>query len=393
MSVIFGDGARDTERIRLTIPDNVAVCDSIHSLVAYLAENEDEDLVVVGPDVLLSVATDLSEKYRLERPSLGVILLRRRIELQTMTEALRAGIREVVASDDAEALLSAFQRSQSIARQLRQTERRPGDAGVGKLILVFSAKGGSGKTTLATNAAEAFASLDIGNVCLVDFNLTFGDVAIALQIDPTKTISDALGMQGGLDKQGVASLVIPYKERFDVLLAPTQPADAEFISAALVGEVLNLLRDMYSFVIIDSPPVFNDVVLKCFDLADSYLLLSTLDMLSLKNLKVAADTLDALGYPRTRWNIVLNRCDSKVGLTNDDFEYALGVPIKVKLPSSKDVPASLNKGVTLVADMPKHPFSRAVLEYAQMEADLAAEVAEHTPKPKAHLFRRLGGGT
>jgi Flp pilus assembly CpaE family ATPase len=371
MPVIFGDGTRDTERIRLTIPDN---------------------LVVVDPDVLLTVATDVAEKYRLERPSLGVILLRRRIDMQTMAEALRSGIREVVGADDAEALLAAYQRSQTVSRQIRHSERRPGEAGMGKLILVFSAKGGCGKTTLATNLAEALASLNMGDVCLVDFNLTFGDVAIALQIEPTKTVSDALGMQGGLDKQGVASMVIHYKDRFDVLLAPTQPADAEFISPGLAGEILTLMRDMYTFVVIDSPPMFTEVVLKCFDLADSYVLLSTLDMLSLKNLKVAADTLDALGYPRTRWNVVLNRCDSKVGLTNDDFERALGVPIMTKLPSSKDVPASLNKGSTLVSEMPKHPFSRAVLDFAQIEAESSVDTSAHGHKPKGRVLRRLGGG-
>jgi pilus assembly protein CpaE len=394
MSVVYGDAARETERIRLTMTEDVTVFDSLSAMVTFLDDHVDEDMVVVGPDAPLSVATEIAEKYRMERPTLGVILLRRRIEMQTMAEALRSGIREVVNAEDAEALLEACKRSSTVSRQLRHAERRVSDGGNGRVILVFSAKGGCGKTTLSTNLAEALASLNAGKVCLVDFNLTFGDVAIALQIDPTKTISDALGMQGGLDRQGVASMVIPYKENFDVVLAPTQPADAEFISAALAAEILGILTEMYQFVVIDSPPMFSDVVLKCFDVADSYVLLSTLDMLSLKNFKVTIDTLDALGYPRSRWNIVLNRCDSRVGLSADEVERAIGMPIATKLPSSKDVPASLNAGITLVSQSPSHPFSKAVLGLAALQAaDSMAEQGTPRANRKRGLFGRKAGAS
>jgi pilus assembly protein CpaE len=271
---------------------------------------------------------------------------------------------------------------------MRQNDARSAETKAGKTILVYSAKGGCGKTTLSTNLAAALAELDVGRVCLVDFNLEFGDVAIALQVDPVRTISDALGMQGGLDKHGVASLVITYADRLDVLLAPTQPADAEFITPTLVGEILELLKETYDFVVIDSPPAFNDVVLKCFDVADAYVLLTTLDMLALKNFKITLDTLDALGYPRSRWRVALNRCDSRVGLTPEDMEQIIGLPITTKLPSTKDVPASLNRGVTLATEDPKNPFSRAVIELAQSEAESATDGMSNGPVDKKPQGRR-----
>lgn len=391
MAVVFGDVARDTERFRLTLTDDVSVFDTVQSMVSYLDEHEVEDLVIIGPDAPMTVATDVAEKYRLDRPSLGVILLRRRVEMQTMAEALRAGIREVVGADDAEALLNACVRSKSVSRQLRHQEFKSLETGRGKVVLVFSAKGGCGKTTLSTNLAEALADLDSGRVCLVDFNLEFGDVAIALQVEPVRTISDALGMQGGLDQHGVNSMVISYKDRFDVLLAPTQPADAEFISAELTAEILGLLAETYDYVVIDSPPAFSDVILKCFDMADSYVLLTTLDMLALKNFKVTLDTLDALGYPRSRWSVVLNRCDSRVGLTPEDMERVIGVPITTKLPSTKDVPASLNKGVTLVGENPRHPFSKAVMGLAAFEANGAHAESNGHGKVRKHSIFHMGG--
>ncbi|MBU6245440.1 MAG: AAA family ATPase [Actinomycetales bacterium] len=365
MPVVLGDAARDGERLRLTLPDHVETVDTVQSLTAHLDDHRDEDLVIIGPDAPLIVATEIAEKFRLERPWLGVLLLRRRLEVQLLNDALRSGIREVVLADDAQALLDACIRSQAVSRQMRHADLRAAEAGEGKVILVFSAKGGCGKTTVATNLAATMARLDVGRVCLVDLNLEFGDVAIALQVDPVRTISDALGMQGGLDRRAIESMVIPYRDRLDLLLAPTQPADAEFISAGLVGEILTALEGMYDYVIIDAPPAINDVVLKCFDMADSYLLLTSLDMLSLKNVKLTLDTLDVLGYPRSRWEVVLNRFDAKVGLTARDVEQVIGMRITTRLPSSKDVPAALNSGVALSLESPRHPFSRAVRGLAE----------------------------
>lgn len=391
MAVVFGD-IRDRERFRVTLTDEVTVVNSAQSLATYLTEHPDEDQLIVDAETPMSVATELADRYRVERPTLGVILLRNRIEVQTLSEALRAGVREVVAADDAEALLAAYRRSHAVSRQLRHAERRSDDGARGKIILVFSGKGGTGKTTLATNLAQAMADLNVGKVCLADYALEFGDVAIAMQVDPVRTISDALGMQGGLDRHGVQSLVINARPNLDVLLAPKQPADAEFVTPELAAEVLGILAEMYEYVIVDSPPAFSNVMLRCFDMADSYVLLTTLDMLALKNFKVTLDTLDALGHPRSRWHVVLNRFDSRVGLSEEDMERTIGVPILTKLPSSKDVPASLNRGVTLVSTDPKHPFSRSVIELAHLEADLDHAAAPVDRQPTRRGLRGRFGG-
>ena len=308
-----------------------------------------------------------------------------------MTGALRAGIREVVLADDVEALVGASKRSMAVSEQLRNVEL--GDSGPrrGKIILVFSSKGGCGKTTVSTNLAAALASGGDGSsVCLVDFDLETGDVAIALQLDPTRTISDALGMQGGLDDRAMSSLVVPYKPHLDCLLAPTKPSDAEFVSAALAGEILQVAAEMYDYVVIDAPPAFTDVVLKCFDLADVYLLLTTLDMPALKNLKVTVDTLDNLGFPRSKWQVILNRGGSRVGLTAGDVERTIGVPISVEIPSSVEVPARLNEGITVVEASPRHAVTRAFLELADKLRKVPAATKATTKAAPARksMFRR-----
>ena len=387
MPVVFGSG-KDRERFRLTLSDDVTMVDSVQGLATHLDEHGEEDLVLIDADVPMQAAIDIAERYRVERPSLGVLLLRNRVELQTLSEALRAGIREVVASDDAEALLAASRRSHAVSRQFRSGDRDPEAPGRGKVIVVFSAKGGCGKTTLATNLAMALARGGSTRVCLADYDFEFGDVAISLQVDPARTLSDALGMQGGLDRHGVESIVLKARNGLDVLLAPTSPADAEYIDADLAGVELELLAESYDYVVVDTPPAFNDTVLRALDIADSYVLLTTLDMMALKNFKVTLDTLDALGYPRSRWQVVLNRFDSSVGLSPVDVERTLAVPIAAKLPSARDVPSSVNAGEPLVSLNPRHPYSRAVAKLAQSQAVSTSR----TPTSRSGLFglRRVG---
>lgn len=388
MPVVLGDTERDADRFRFTLADDVVVVETAQKLEQYLDNHPEEDLVVVGPDVSMAVATEVSETYRLRRPFLGVVLLRRRMEVSTMSEALRSGVREVVLADDVESLVGACKRSSAVSEQLRAVETGEVGGGKGKIILVFSSKGGCGKTTVSTNLAAALVAENDGStVCLVDFDLETGDVAIALQLDPTRTISDALGMQGGLDERALASLIVPYKSRLDCLLAPTKPADAEFVSAALAGELLSVLADMYDYVIVDSPPAFTDVILKCFDMADTYILLTTLDMPALKNLKVTLDTLDNLGFPRTKWQVVLNRGGSRVGLTAADIERTVGVPISIEIPSSVEVPARLNEGVTVVEASPKHLVAKAFMDLAQKQYRSAGS-AKPPPAAKRSLFKR-----
>jgi pilus assembly protein CpaE len=288
----------------------------------------------------------------------GVILLRRRLDVTVLAHALRAGVREVVSSDDLAGFTEACHRSRELSQRLGSlSEATPSHQA--RVVTVFAAKGGVGKTTMSTNAAAELATSG-AKVLLIDLDLAFGDVAITLGLLPERTTADLIAMTGHLDEHGLASVVTSHDSGLEVVCAPASPADAERIPGPLVTELIRTARRMYDFVLIDTPPAFTEHVLAAFDASDVSILMATLDIPAVKNLRLTLDTLDLLGHPSESQVIVLNRSDAKVGLTAGDVATALSRPIAVQVPSSSAVPAAINRGVPIVLDSPRHPVSAAV---------------------------------
>ncbi len=372
MTLLFEPDAPFAENIRFAIGGEVRVVDSVPLLNRSLEEDPGELLVVIGPDVDLTAALALTAELRVHRQHVGVVLLRRRVDVAVLSQALRAGVREVVNPEDLSALGDACRRSLDISRGVLGASSPHEQQVDGKIVTVFAAKGGCGKTTIATNLAVALANRGARRVCLIDLDLAFGDVAIAMQLVPSRTIIDALTMQGSIDEMGIRSLLTPHSPGLDTILAPLEPGEADKIPVGVVTELLRVCKTMFDYVVVDSPPAFTEHVLSAFDLSDSYVLLATLDIPALKNLRLTLDMLDLLGYPRESWQVVLNRSDSKVGLSVEDVERTLKVPIAIQIPSSRAVSASINQGVPLVQDQPNHPVSAAIRQLAEQRIQVAA---------------------
>ena len=352
------------ESIKAALGPDSGVLSSLDALRAHLDVNLFEDCVVLGPSVDQQDVFALAEEMRLKRPSLGVVMVRRRIDTAVLSDALRSGVREVVQERDLGGLATAVRRQREIAARLREQIETGSEAAErqqhGQVITVFSAKGGCGKTTLATNIATALAESGKGTVALVDLDLAFGDVAIALQLFPTHTIADAVPIGEDLDGPALASLLTTHRSGLQALVAPMEPSAADMITTPLVSRILDILREDFDYVVVDTPPALDDHVLAAFDHSNVVALLATLDIPALKNLKLTLETLDLIGYPRDRLKIVLNRSDSKVGLSLSEVEKTLRAPIVAQIPSSRDVPASTNRGVAIVSDDPKSPVSIAI---------------------------------
>lgn len=368
MTTVFAPTTRDAERYGFTMAADITPVVTVTELEDLLTRQPDEDLVIIHPDIDWKTVIDVVERYRVVRPVLGFVVLRRRMDVTSLTQALRSGIREMVDADDAAALVEACTRSREVSRSLMTpTDQSLRSTSKGKVITVFSPKGGTGKTMLATNLAMALAKRNM-RTCLVDLDLQFGDVAVALRLEPTRTTSDALGLREAIDEHALTSLLLPYRPNLSVLPGPTRPADAEFISADLVSTLLDGLRSMFDIVIIDTPPAFNDVVLRALDISDVHLLVTTPDLASLKSLRVALDTLNALGYPSGKRQIVLNRDEANIGLTQGDIRQILQMPVAVRIPADRDVIVALNHGATVIEESPRNPVSRSIAKLADQLA-------------------------
>jgi pilus assembly protein CpaE len=368
-----------------TAAGDAVVLESLEALRQHLENTPAEHTVVLGPSIEQRSALQLAAELRVERPQLGVVLVRRAIDTSVLALALRAGIREVVHLADLPGLGAAISRSQALSDALR--DRIAADVAEhegtvpgkrGRIVTVFSAKGGCGKTTLATNVAAALAENGRRKVCLVDLDLAFGDVAIALQLFPSHTIADAVPAGTTIDLDALRVLLTPHSPGLTTLVAPLEPGSADSISADLVTRILQVLRTDFDFVVVDTPPAFDDRVLAAFDLSDHVGLIATLDIPAIKNLKLTLETLDLLNFPRENWRVVLNRADSKVGLTIGEVESTLRCRILTQIPSSRDVPASVNRGVPIVLDEPKHAVSVAIRSFVDKHIINVTPVA-HAP--------------
>jgi pilus assembly protein CpaE len=341
------------------------VVDQLADLEAHLPRNPETLLVMLGATVDLEQALTFAAYQRVHRPLIGVLLLRTSLEPEVLARAMRAGVREVIEELDVEGIRNSAARSVDVSRALSATMRTGGDQSQrAKIITVFAGKGGCGKSVVATNLAAALSTDGSRRVLLVDLDLQFGDVAIMLQLPPARGIADAIGMAGRVDEAGLRSVLTAYRPGLDVLLAPASPAEGEHVSPELVTEVLDTARGMYDFVVVDTPPFVTDQLLAALDQSDWFVPIVTPDLPTLKSVRLTVEMLDLLEYPRERRLVVFNRADSQVGLTVEDVEEAVGATLSVHMPSSRDVPVSVNKGLPLTLDNPMHPVSLAMRKLA-----------------------------
>ena len=388
MAILWHNDPRAVERYGMAVGEPLHQVESSLMVSRLLQNDRSQRLILIGPDVDVDLACDLAEVTRVDRPDVGVILLRRRLDVTMFAQAVRAGVRDVVTADDLTAISDACRHSRDISMKLGGSSNQ-GDSREGRIVTIFSAKGGVGKTTFSTNLGAHLAATG-SRTLLVDLDLAFGDVAISLQLLPERTMSDVVAMSGHMDQQGLTSVVTTHSASgLDTVCAPAEPGEADRILGPTISELLRVAKRSYDFVIVDTPPAFNEHVLAAFDVSDQVILLATLDIPALKNLRLTLDTLDLLGSPSDSRVVVLNRSDAKVGLRPDDVVSSIKQKIAIMVPSSVDVPASVNRGVAIMLDEPKHPVSLALRSL--VDQYIRRPVQPPQPQTRAH-FRALSRG-
>jgi len=341
-------------------------------------------VVVLGPscsdgDVLSSVERSLSG-----RSDVGVVLVADELSTTILQLALRSGVKDVLTlQGDTLQIVEAIERignglksSSGIAPVGSLPVLTGSDDGpaMGRVTTVFSTKGGSGKSVIATNLAVVLAERSEGPVVLVDADLQFGDVAVMMKLAPTHTVVDAVSNIERLDASLLESLLATHEPSgLRVLPAPLEPAFADQIGAGEMVKIIEILRRFCAHVVIDTPAYFNDVVLGLVEVSDDVLLVAGMDIPNIKNVKIGLQTLRLLNTPMEKLRLILNRANSKVKLDIGGVERTLGVSAEALIPSDVIVPQSVNKGVPFVLSHSKSGVAKSIRALADLLVDVDAD--------------------
>lgn len=286
------------------------------------------------------------------------------------------GIVETGLAVGAADVLTLPQAKETLLFALHKAARANGTAHSGKILTVFSPKGGSGKTVVATNIAVAAARSGVETL-LVDLDLQFGDVALATGVSPRATIADLAGASGQMDVEKLTAFVSPGPTpALSVLAAPTRPEEAQSIGQTELKAILHVAREAFGAVVVDTGPLFDAAVLAAVDCSDHLLIVSNPEITSLKNVRIGLETLDRLGFPRERLSVVVNRVGAPGSVGRREIEQALDTEIGYELPDDAAVPSALNRAVPVVLADGDSRFARAV---SVLGRSLVGDVGEGEP--------------
>jgi pilus assembly protein CpaE len=405
-----------TDTIRVVVVDDIL--ETREHLAKLLSFETDIDVVGVAasgpeaieiasrltPDVVLmdinmpgmdGIAT--TEELGRTVPTAAVVMMSVQGEADYLRRSMLAGAREFLvkpfsADELCGAIRGVYSREREkigrmVVAQPQQTSAvtLPVEREAGRVITLFSPKGGVGRTTLAVNLAVAIAADQGRSVALMDASFQFGDVGVLLNLNPrNKSIVDVLG-EGGSEPEHVDSALISHSTGIRVLLAPPSPEMAELVTTEHIRRVVDRLRMTHDVVIVDTAPVFQDSTLALLDMSETVLGVLTLEITNIKNIRLFLEVADQLGYGSDKVRLVLNRSDSAYGIRIADVENSIGRKVDHTIISDgRTVVYALNRGVPFMWSNKQAQVSQDILAIARAVAGDAAVVAtpDRAPAPR-----------
>ena len=331
------------------------------------------DVAIVGPAFAHEAGVAEMALMFDVRPSLPVVLVTDSLNTDVLKAALRSGFKDVIEAPlTLRKVEEAFGLLDQLARRDDPMAQRKNK--IGKVVTIMSPKGGAGKTMTTVNVALSLAQWgDPARVVILDADLQFGDVCISLQVDPKHTIVDAARDVDKLDESLLESLLARHTSGMRVLSAPLEPSLADEVSTQVVVKTIGMLKRMFEYIVIDTAPFLDEPVLSILERSDVVLLVVDMDLPSVKNAKLALDTLRLIKFPFEKIKLVLNRVNSKARLDIDELERSLGLEVQAAVSSDKLVPRAVNEGEPVVSLYPRSRVARDLRSVARLVVDGEAE--------------------
>ncbi len=361
-----------------------------------LSQELNPDVVLMDinmPDMDGIAAT---EAIRSKQPAVQVVILSVQSDQNYMRRAMLAGARDFLTKPPmGDELISAIRRAGAMAQSERSknvpvqvaptlgNSVMPQGYGMprGKVVTIYSPKGGAGCTTVAVNLALTLHNEDT-RVALVDGNLQFGDVAVFVNEQGKNTIIDLAPRAEELDPEIVEEVMLKHAASgLHILAAPSRPEYAEKVSSSQFSSVLEYLRQLYAYVVVDTSSLLTDVTLSAIDVSDLIVLLTTQDIPSIKNCRLFLDLSQTMGIERDRILFSMNRYDKRINITPERVAENLKQEVASVIPLDEaTVMKAVNRGVPFVLDSKNQPASRGILSLAEnVRARIAAQESASEP--------------
>ena len=363
------------------------------------------DIVLTDVNMPVMDGIQLTETLASELPTSPVIIMSVQGERDYLRRAMQAGAREF--------LIKPFSHDELVAaiRRVYQLEQKKGtfiakslppqpeapaaprSSAPAEVILVFSGKGGVGKTLIATNLAVALAEQTGGRVALVDLDLQFGDIGVMLNLDHSRSITELVDGSSGIDEESVGEVLANGPAGVKVLLAPISPELADLVTAEHVRALMAELRRAFDYVVVDSSSHLTEFNLEVIELAQRVLVVTALTIPAIKDAKLTLKVLESLSVDAENTMLVVNRVDGYADFNRESIEQSLRVPVAVQIPHDpRIVGDAITNGTPFVTAHPEAEVSKAIRELvARLLPEHAGGAAAPEPadrKKRKGLFGR-----
>ena len=318
-----------------------------------LLDERISSLVLIGPSYKLEDIEQLLRSYYTSLRFTKIILLVRETSADLLKKAIKLNIYDV--------LEIPFTHN-DIRETIRRAEENMEDKKTAsKRITIFGTKGGVGKSFLAVNLAVGLMDKNKNRVSLIDTNYQFGDIALMLDLHPKYSVYDILPVIEQLDSKILDSFLTTHSSGVKVLPAPLDISTSlQGVNSKTTMKILDNLSKMSDYTVVDTSSYFSEYVLNIFKDTDYLIIVSSKDTPSIKNLKISLQILEQIKFPEENIYIILNRADSKVGITAEEIEETIQRKIDIAIPSDRIVPISVNKGVPLITGAPRSAVTKSI---------------------------------
>src|SRR3990172_732885 len=333
-----------------------------------LAKTTEPDVIIIAVEEPLVRALQTVEGVADLLPQSPIVAYSSVRDSASMRKAMLAGVKDyLVTPVKEEELIQSIHTV--LATEERKRARMTGEAeepvAVGSVITVFGAKGGIGKTTIATNLATALVQKTNQSAVLVDLDTRFGDVGILMDIPVERSIADLVMPEDEINREILQECIYVHNTGVAVLPAPIRPTDWRNVHAGHIERVVSLLMQTYDYVILDTPGTFNDIVARALELATMVVLVATVDMASLKDTLLAIDMLRSWNFPQEKIKLVINATNEASNVQPQEVKRMLGRDVFWSIPYDRNISAATQLGMPVVVAKPQSKASESIVEMAQ----------------------------